>query len=379
MTCLGAAALIDVFGGFLVYRNLIPADARLSPIGDLRAKLGLEAGKLPRKAESEYAAVVGEILRQARRVTGMTGEGARLIYVGDTRHNDAAAFSNLCRTAGWTGRAFIADEGAGSSREVRQLVGGGTLTVSDRWADIAGFAADGCAAGFGCDEDTIVVVDIDKTLLGARGRNDHVIDGARREAAYEVARDVAGDAVADKNPFARVYDAVNGPAFHRLTGDNQDAVAYASLIVACGLFELDDLAAWVARGQIEGFRAFVCDVGRRRSELPGDVARLQDSIQAQVEAGNPTPFTAFRRAEYRCTVARMGSLPDDAAPEQMLDEEIVITAEVWKAVEAWKARGALLFGLSDKPDEACFPPSEEADTGSRPIHGTRTHIVGGRE
>ena len=123
---------------------------------------------------------------------------------------------------------------------------------------------------------------------------------------------------------------VNSPAFHRLTGDNQDAVAYASLLVACGLFELDDLAARVACGQIEGFRAFVCAVERRRSELPGDVARLQDNIHGQVEAGNPTPFVAFRRAEYRCTVGRMGFLPDDAAPGKMLDEEIVITGEVWE-------------------------------------------------
>jgi len=374
---LGAAELVDVFGGFLVYRNLIPADARLSPIGDLRARLGLEADKLPRKAEPEYAAVVAEILREARRVMGMSGKGARLLYVGDTRHNDAAAFANLCATTGWAGRAFIADEGLPSPCEVRKLAGGGTLTLSDRWAEVTAFAADGYAAGFGCDEDTVVVIDIDKTLLGARGRNDQVIDQARREAAYEVARDVAGDAMANEGSFARVYNVVNGPALHRLTEDNQDAVAYASLIVACGLFELEDLAARVARGQIEGFQAFVCEVGRRRSELPGDVARLQDRIQAQVEACNPTPFAAFRHVEYRCTVARMGSLPDDAPPEQMLDEEIVITGEVWEAVEAWKARGALVFGLSDKPDEACFPPNAEA--GSRPIHGTRAHIVGGRE
>ena len=379
MMCLGAAALCDVFGGFLVYRNLIPADARLSSIGDLRTRLGLDAGNLPRKAEPDYAAVVGEILREVRVLMGMAGEGARLIYVGDTRHNDVAAFTNICRVTGWTGRAFIADEGAGSPREVTQLADGVTLTVSDRWADIARFAADGYVAGFGCDEDTIVVVDIDKTLLGGRGRNDQVIDRARQDAAYKVALDVAGDALANKDSFARVYDTVNSPAFHRLTGDNQDAVAYASLLVACGLFDLDDLAARVACGQIEGFRAFVCNVERRRSELPGDVARLQDNIHGQVEAGNPTPFVAFRRAEYRCTVGRMGFLPDDAAPGKMLDEEIVITGEVWESVEAWKTRGATIFGLSDKPDEACFPPAENAGTENKPIHETRTHIVGGGE
>ena len=378
MTCFALGALNDVFDGFVVYRSLIPADDRLPTIGDLRSKLDLEPGKLPRKAESEYAAVVGEILYEARLLEGMTGQGDRLIFVGDTLHNDVAAFSNLCRAKGWTGRAFIADEGASSPLDVRQLTGSETLTVSNRWADIAAFAEDGFAAGFGCDEDTIVVVDIDKTLLGARGRNDHVIDKARQQAAYEVARDVIGEALVDELDFRRIYDTVNGPAFHRLTGDNQDAVAYASLLVACGLIQLDELTVHVATGQIDGFRAFIRDLEKKRPQLSSDVAQLQKSVREQVEAGNPTPFVDFRRAEYRCTAGLMGYLPDDASRGEMVDEEIAITEEVWMAVEAWKAQGCIVFGLSDKPDEACFPPPDSTDTSRLPIHCTRTHIIGGQ-
>jgi len=261
---------------------------------------------------------------------------------------------------------------------VRQLIGSETLTVSNRWADIAGFAADGYAEGFGCDEDTIVVVDIDKTLLGARGRNDRVIDKARQQAAYEVARDVIGAALVDELAFRRIYDTVDSPAFHCLTGDNQDAVAYASLLVACGLIQLDELTVHVANGQIDGFRAFVRDVEKKRPQLARGVARLQESVREQVEAGNPTPFVDFRRAEYRCTTGLMGYLPDDASRETMLDEEIAITEEVWMAVEAWKAQGCIVFGLSDKPDEACFPLPDNTDPRRMPIHCTRTHIIGGR-
>jgi len=378
MTCFALGALNDVFDGFVVYRSLIPADDRLPTIEHLRSKLGLESGQLPRKAEPEYASVVGEILCEARLLEGMTGQGDRLIFVGDTLHNDVAAFSNLCRAMGWTGRAFIADEGASSPLDVRQLTGSETLTVSNRWADIAGFAADGYAEGFGDDEDTIVVVDIDKTLLGARGRNDHVIDKARKQAAYEVARDVIGEGLVDELVFRRIYDTVNGPAFHRLTGDNQDAVAYASLLVACGLIQLDELTADVANGQIDGFRAFVRDVEKKRPQLARGVAQLQESVREQVEAGNPTPFVDFRRAEYRCTVGLMGYLPNDTSRETMLDGEIAITEEVWMAVEAWKTKGCIVFGLSDKPDEACFPLPGSTDTNRLPIHCTRTHIIGGR-
>lgn len=377
MTHSSLAALRDVFDGRLVYRNLIPADPRLPTIGDLRAKLGLEEMKLPRKPEPEYAAVVGEILREARRLSGVGGNGARLLYIGDTRHNDVAAFSNLCRAMGWSGRAFIADESVGSPRENRQLTESESLTVTDRWQDIADFACAGYAAGFGCDEDTIVVVDIDKTLLGARGRNDHVIDQARREAAYEAARHAADGALADKDAFVDIYSTINKPTFHQLTGDNQDAVAYSSLLVASGVYQIDEVAELIAQGRIEDFRGLVQDVGRRKETLPSELARLQGSIREQVEVGNPTPFVAFRRAEYQCTVARMGFLPDDAAPKRMLGEEIVLTEEVWESIYEWKARGATLFALSDKPDEACYPSSGDAEHGNLPIHDTRTHIVGG--
>lgn len=378
MTSTASGMLRDVFGGFIVYRRLIPADDCLPAIEHLRSKLGLESGILPRKAEPAYARVVGEIVLEARIQEGITADVSGLLFVGDTMHNDVSAFSNLCQTMEWPGRAFIADEGSHVSREVRSLAEGQWLTVSNRWDDIAEFLEDGFVDGFGCDEGTVVVVDIDKTLLGARGRNDHVIDKARQQAAYEVARDVCGEALVDELAFRWIYDDVNSPAFHSLTGDNQDAVAYTSLLVACGVIQLDELAASVAHGQIEGFWGFVNDVEERRTQLSRGVAQLQESVREQVEAGNPTPFVAFRQAEYRCTAALLGCLPDDASRGMMLDQEIVITKEVWAAVKAWKALGCVIFGLSDKPDEACFPPPDSADIGCLPIHDMRTHIIGGR-
>ncbi|MBS3785148.1 MAG: hypothetical protein KGY78_11970, partial [Anaerolineae bacterium] len=63
----------------------------------------------------------------------------------------------------------------------------------------------------------------------------------------------------------------------------------------------------------------------------------------------------------------------------LLAKEIVITQEVREAALRWKARGALLFGLSDKPDEASIPTPALASEGFQSIHRIETHTVGDEE
>jgi hypothetical protein len=72
----------------------------------------------------------------------------------------------------------------------------------------------------------------------------------------------------------------------------------------------------------------------------------------------------------------MGCLPDTASVEALFAEEIVITQEVREIALEWHDRGALLFGLSDKPDEASLPTPEQAAQGVLPIHRVETHAVG---
>jgi hypothetical protein len=103
---------------------------------------------------------------------------------------------------------------------------------------------------------------------------------------------------------------------------------------------------------------------------------IHSAIYAAVQAGDPTPFKAFRRNEYLATVERMGRLDDGLPGEAYLMDEIVITQEVRAMALEWAQRGALLFGLSDKPDEASVPSPELFDQGYQPIHRTPTHVVG---
>jgi hypothetical protein len=61
----------------------------------------------------------------------------------------------------------------------------------------------------------------------------------------------------------------------------------------------------------------------------------------------------------------------------ILNQEIVITKEVQEKALEWRFKGALLFGLSDKPDEASVPSKELAMQGYLPIHRVETDVVGG--
>jgi len=71
-------------------------------------------------------------------------------------------------------------------------------------------------------------------------------------------------------------------------------------------------------------------------------------------------------------------LAADAEVSDLLTHEITLTEEVREIAHLWRSRGALLFGLSDKPDEASLPDEALQKQGYQPIHRTPTHAVGER-
>ncbi|MDY7077823.1 MAG: hypothetical protein SXV54_12955, partial [Chloroflexota bacterium] len=219
-------------------------------------------------------------------------------------------------------------------------------------------------------------VDLDKTALGARGRNDQVINRARVEAVRRTVGDLLGDDF-DLGGFQTAYDRFNQTEFHPFTADNQDYLAYVCLILGSGLYALEPLVDEVRAGRLTTFEQFIAGVDDRAIELSTDLRRIHGSVYDLVQQGDPTPFKAFRYNEYQTTVERMGCLDDDAPVPELLEQEIVITQEVREVALAWRERGALLFGLSDKPDEASIPADDLAAQGYRAIHQVETHAVGG--
>jgi hypothetical protein len=372
----GRSTVSEFLGDRIVFRNLIPADPSLPSLDDLREGLGIPAGYTPRKSEPDYARLIVGLLQAARRQDAPGVAIQRLVFVGDTRLLDGTAFENICAAGGWPGLAFIGSENEKPpSLEVAPAGLGGTLCLANRWGALVDFDRYCAAQGMPIDGTAAVVVDLDKTALGARGRNASVIDAARVRAVQVTVAGILGQ-VFDPAAFQVAYDRLNQPEFHPFTADNQDYLAYVCLILGSGLYGLDDVVSQVRRGELSSFRQFIDGVQRRLGELPAALVEVHRGIYASVRQGDPTPFKPFRRNEYRQTVGRMGHL-DDATPlDQLLAEEIVITQEVRLMAREWRERGALLFGLSDKPDEASIPTPELAAMGYQPIHRTATHVVG---
>jgi hypothetical protein len=376
MDVFGRSTVSEFVGDRIVYRNLEALDARLPRLAEVRQQAGLEQGPVPRKQDPVYPQVIVHLLQAARRLDAPEATIQRLVYLGDTRLADASAFLSLCKAGGWPGVGFIGSESSGPAvTEVSQMDDQVWLVVSNRWSAVRELEKVCAEHGLALDAGTALVIDMDKTAIGARGRNAQVIDQARVDAVQDTVAGALGDAF-DPTEFRKIYDLLNQPEFHPFTADNQDYLAYICLVLGSGMFELDDLVASVRSGQMRSFDQFIREVDARQDDLLPALMPLHQEIFKSVQAGDPTPFKRFRRNEYLSTVGRMGELDDGLAVEQLLKGEIVITAEVRALALEWGGRGVLTFCLSDKPDEASIPTPELAGKGYLPIHRTETHVVG---
>jgi hypothetical protein len=360
----------------IVYRNLQPFDPSLPDLAHFRSQLGLAEKVIPRKNEFDYARAILFLLQACQRQDDPFGKIERLVFVGDTRLLDGTAFVNLCQVSGWPGLAFIGSEDTlPAENQVVELEKKATLFLSNRWSALYEFDHYCSKSGQPIEAETAVVIDMDKTMLGARGRNAGVIDRVRMQSVEQTVGDLLGESF-NRTAFQSVYEPLNQPEFHTFTGDNQDYLAYICLILGSGLVIYDDLVRRVRSGDMISFRQFIDEVEIQKKDLPEMLNAIHQDIYACVSAGDPTPFKAFRRNEYLLTVGRFGCLEDGAPVEKMLTEEIVITQEVRTMATEWRQRGALLFGLSDKPDEASIPSPELERQGFLPLHKTVTHSVG---
>lgn len=370
----GLACAAEFLDDRMLYRSLQPVQADLPGLAECLAALNLPATYTPRKHETDYARVVAHILQAAQRQRSSEPIQS-LIYVGDTELLDGTAFANLCQVTGWTGLAFIGDETAEPPRTRLQRLQSSTLVLANRWASLAEFDEYCTRQGFPVDSQTAVVIDLDKTILGARRRNAKTIDRARATAMQQTLAEIL-EPEFDPAAFERTYRLFSQVEFHPFTSDNQDYLAYVCLLLLGRWMPAAELESAVRQGTLQTFAQFIHQVEQQKKRLHPRLAETHTQVYACVQAGDPTPFKAFRRCEYTVTVAAMGSLPDETAIETLLAEEITLTNEVRQTALEWRARGALLFGLSDKPDEASVPGRELTARGYQPLHRTLTHTVG---
>ena len=379
-------SLHEIFDDLVILRNLAPFDRRLPGLADAWQAMGLDGPRIPRKHEPDYARASVWFVRQARALDLPGANVRELLFIGDTAMADGNAFRNLARAGGWPGWCFIGAEKLSAPASL--TVEADNVSLGNRWALLADWLAAVRAAGARLDQHTAVVVDMDKTAIAARGRNANVIDEARVVGLHRTAAGLLGDAF-DLARVQAAHNELKEPVYHPFTADNQDYLAYICLAVSAGLIDLPTLVEQVKAGQMRSFEQFIgwAD-GQLEPRSPTFQKKLDcstglDGLQAihrdvypLVLAGDPTPFKAFRRQEYLCTVERFGRLPEDAPMQQLLAEQVCITEEV-REVALWlKARGCLLLTMSDKPDEATLPTPELAAQGYLPLHCTPTATVG---
>jgi hypothetical protein len=376
MKSYGRTSVSEFLADRIVYRNLDPYDRSLPRMEQIRQATGLPAGSTPRKNEPEYARVIVYLLWYCQRQDQPGSKIERLVFVGDTRLLDGTAYANLCQAGGWPGLAFIGSEDRQPAAfKLAKAEGGQPLYLANRWTALSDFDRFCAAQNQPIGAGSAVVIDLDKTTIGARGRNGQVIDQARLEAVETTVADLL-EATFDPTAFRAVYEPLNQPEFHHFTADNQDYLAYICLILGSGLYSYTGLVDEVQSGRLASFGQFISAVESRKSQLLPQLAQIHWEIYQNFQAGDPTPFKTFRRNEYFSTTRRFGCLDDTVPVEKLLQDEIVITQEVRELALEWRKRGALLFGLSDKPDEASLPTPELEQQGHLPLHRTMTHVVG---
>jgi len=371
------AELAGFLGDSVVYRNLEPADPRLQGLKEIWSEIGMAAYRIPRKVEPEYAATVLHILGQARSLRGQAQPLERLLYIGDTRLLDGTAFRNLRAASGWPGWAFIASEDMTAEPRVEIE---SDIYLANRWSALADFLDFVQEKGLPLDCQTVAVIDLDKTTLGARGRNDRAVDAARVDGVRRTVREALGGEF-DAQAFRSVYDELNQTRYHSFTADNQDVLAYVCMMVVSGLYDYQQLLEAVDARRVTSFDDFVEACQEILAQPRAGTAALQQmhtEVYGNYRQGDPTPFKSFRRREYLTTIARMDFLPDDAPADRLLQEEITLTREVAEAAHWLKAKGVLCFGISDKPDEASLPTPAQAETGHLALHRTRMKVLGTR-
>jgi len=375
MKSYGLSTVSEFLGDQIVFRNLLPCDSRIPGLPELREKLNFPKDFLPRKSMPEYGKVIAEMVQAAHQSSYPETSLHRIIYIGDTRMNDGQAFLNICRASNWEGIAFIGADRPGPVKVELERVNSKTMYIATRWKALDQFETYLNKVDFPIDERTAILFDLDKTILGARGRNDQCIDAKRQEAANDTLIDALGS---EFNPdvFKEAYNVFNQSEFHPFTADNQDYLVYICLIISSGLISQSNLVREVRNLDGPKFMEFLIYVDERRALLPVKVREIHHDVFAHVQSGDPTPFKTFRYNEFMRTIQHMGHLPENAPIEQILAEEIVITGEILKLANRWKGQGALLFGLSDKPDEAILPPPTLKAQGYLPVHQTLTHVIG---
>jgi hypothetical protein len=344
------ATIADLTADRVVYRDLEPYDRNLPQRAELLARAGLPPELQPRKREPAYARLLVELARAAQQLRNGP-DLQTLLVIGDTE-NDRQLTRNLQQLAPLQAWGFFGVDRLDQPAACQETDG---LTNANRWSLIADWASDLRRTAIDWER-CAVLLDIDKTILGPRGRSDQAIDAARAEGAVQVASDLCS-AGFDPVAFGAIYADLCRDRWHPFTGDNQDYVVLAALMVLQSELDPAGLAADIDAGNPPRMAQLLETAAER---VPPKLGAVFHEARELITQGDPTPFKQFRRAEFGATIARMrdGSLP--------------LCTEVVAVTQALAAQGALCLAASDKPAESALPEASQRDRA--PLHRTPARL-----
>ncbi len=326
--------LNTVFKDYIVLRELNPIRKDLPQFKETKKALNLNV--LPRKKDVLYAKVLGYIFKSV-------GNFKKILYLGDTLMSDGSVIRNFVKNGEFKTYGIITRESGD-----RKMEAGDAFIFSTRWDSLMKAIKKAEEMGVSLDENTVLVVDIDKTAIGARGRNDKAIDKARMDAILQITGDIFGSI--DEEKFFKIYNRVNTKDLFRITGDNQDIISAVSILIYSGAADFNMFES------VNNAADFL-ETARTRVKI-NRLKEITEKVYTNVKNHNPTAFPLFRKTEFLKTIDRMDFLKDESMPEKLLSEEILITGEVFNAALYAKERGALVFGVSDKPALSTMPSGD---------------------
>ncbi len=324
----------DLIGDNIFFRELNPQNPDLIPIDVILFRLNLD--RIPRKKDPEYPKVISCYLN-------LLGDFDRILFLGDTMLNDrslAIGFSNLDEYKVF---AVITRE----TQDELKLKREGNILYSNKWSFLRELPDYLARENFLLDEKTAVIIDVDKTLIGARGRNDYAIDLARAEAVFKLLR--KGGIFMEFNEFFKLYNRVNSQEFYEITEDNQDIIAFITIAISSGILKKISSVEKTAEILISN------------TDNPF-LKRIAMEVLENWKSNSPTLFPTFRESEYFTTIEFMDRMRDSTPIEKLLQEEILITGEIY---DLFLNSLSTIIALTDKPERSSLPPD---GTNLPPIH-----------
>ena len=367
------STLASIFGDAIVYRNLEPLDNRIPGLTEIGPHIGLKPGHIPRKAKDPaYVQVLLHFLAHLHaQKGGLSLE--RLIYLGNRQSRDQATLRHFGEASDLPLLSFLCEEDLEHGAETASRNG---QLLANRWEGIMDFARLIQRRPFPLNAGTAAIVDMDKTIIAARGRNAEPLNRSRIEGVKLTVQDLLGESF-DEPRFQAAYGELNLPRYHFFTEDNQDYVAYAALMVSALVYPMNDLLEELAFGQLSDFSQFLQLTGERLAQHHSKTLwSVYQEVATYYARGDPSVFKSFRSKQFESTLARIDFLPPDTDEKVLLEQEIVLTREVLDFTQLLKERDVTLLLISDRPDESLIPSAELVAQGFQPVHRLPIKVVG---